>query len=86
MNSYDDDYGEHVDAIAAKIKTILAGNPPVEQGAALAVCLASWLVGHYSHNENASTKLRADLLANHMQLVIGLISDFCEDSNGRFDH
>jgi hypothetical protein len=68
-------FNARCDALVNKLKPVLAGNPPAEQSAALAECLAIWLAGHIiDGDERATFELRAQLLANHLQLVGELLS------------
>jgi hypothetical protein len=57
-------------AIVDKIKPLLAGKSAEVQGAVLADCLAIWLAGHHVEgDEDATRKLRAELLAMHCSVV-----------------
>ena len=52
------------------IRPILAGHPPMVQGAALADCLSIWLAGHNVPDDaDATHDLRAVLLENHCAVV-----------------
>jgi hypothetical protein len=52
--------------VVERIKPILAGRPPEMIGAVLADLLAIWLAGHHvAGDEDATRKLRAELLADH---------------------
>jgi hypothetical protein len=63
-------------ALAAAIGKVLAGHPAPLQGAALADCLAMWLAGHVvPGNENATRKMRAEMLAMHCDLVRELVPE-----------
>jgi hypothetical protein len=65
---------ETVIALVDRIRPILAGQPAEIQGAALADLLAIWLAGHHvAGDENATRKLRAELLASHCIGVRGLV-------------
>lgn len=57
---------QQVVEIVDRVKPLLAGREPEVQGAALAQCLAIWLAGHHvAGDENATRKIRAELLAEH---------------------
>jgi hypothetical protein len=52
--------------VVEQIKPLLAGRPPEMQGAILADLLAIWLAGHHVEgDEDATRKLRAEMLAMH---------------------
>lgn len=60
--------------LVERIRTVLAGHPPMIQGAALSDCLAIWLAGHHVEgDEDATRSLRAALLANHCYTVRQLV-------------
>lgn len=66
---------KRVAIIVNQIKPLLAGHKPEVQGAVLADCLAIWLAGHYvSGDEDATRKLRADMLAMHLLDIEALVS------------
>lgn len=59
-----------ITAIVERIKPLLAGYPAEMQGAVLADCLAIWLAGHHiAGDEDATRKMRADLLSMHCAAV-----------------
>jgi hypothetical protein len=60
-------------ALVDKIRPVLAGRAPEVQGAVLADLLAMWLAGHHTAgDEDATRRLRADLLAHHCAAVRAL--------------
>jgi hypothetical protein len=62
-------------AIIAQIRPLLAGHVPEVQGAVLADLLAIWLAGHHvAGDEDATRKMRAELLAMHCTKVRELTS------------
>jgi hypothetical protein len=62
-------------AVVERIKPILMGRAPEIQGAILADLLATWLAGHHVEgDEDATRKLRADLLAIHCGEVRNLVT------------
>jgi hypothetical protein len=57
------------------IHPLLAGYPPEMQAAALADLLATWLAGrHVAGDEDATRRMRAELLAKHCAAVRELTS------------
>jgi hypothetical protein len=59
-----------VAAIILQIRPLLAGRAPEVQGAVLADLLAIWLAGHHvAGDEDATRKMRAELLADHCAAV-----------------
>jgi hypothetical protein len=59
-----------VEALANRIKPLLAGHPAELQGAVLADLLAIWLAGHHVEgDEDATRKFRAELLSDHLAAV-----------------
>ena len=74
---------EQIVAIVGRIKPkleehihpLLAGYPPEMQAAALADLLATWLAGrHVAGDEDATRRMRAELLAMHCSQVRFLTS------------
>jgi hypothetical protein len=66
---------KQVTALSDTIAPLLAGKPPHVQGAVLADLLATWLAGHHiAGDEDATRKVRADLLASHCSMVRELTS------------
>lgn len=65
---------EQVAPIVENIKPLLAGKSPALQGMVLCDCLAIWLAGHHVEgDEDATSKMRAELLANHCAQVRQLV-------------
>lgn len=65
---------EDVMPLVEIIKPLLAGWPPQIQGAVLADLLATWLAGHHISGDAELTRaMRAELLAEHCQLVWELV-------------
>ena len=57
-------------ALVERIRPLLAGQPSAVQGAVLSDCVAIWLAGHrVEGDEEATRKLRAELLAMHCSKV-----------------
>jgi hypothetical protein len=57
---------EQVAPIVEAIRPLLAGKPPELQAMVLADLLGTWLAGHFiPGDEDATRKLRAELLASH---------------------
>jgi hypothetical protein len=66
---------EEIAPIVESIRPLLAGKPPELQGAVLADLLAIWLAGHHvAGDEDATRKIRAELLAEHCFAVRQLTS------------
>jgi hypothetical protein len=64
---------QEIEDLVERIRPLLAGRSPDILGAALADCLAIWLAGHYVAGDNEATRrLRADLLGNHVARVTEL--------------
>ena len=57
---------KHVLELVERIKPILAGQDPSEQGAVLAELLSLWLAGH------RPPALREAILAHHIEAVLAL--------------
>jgi len=61
---------EEIYWLVEKIKPLLAHREPVVQSGALAELLSMWLAGfHIIGDVEATGRLRAELLANHSELV-----------------
>jgi hypothetical protein len=66
---------EQVAPIVESITPLLAGKPPELQAMVLAELLAIWLAGHFiPGDEDATRKLRAELVASHCKAVRQLTS------------
>jgi hypothetical protein len=62
-------------AIIVQIRPLLAGRAPEVQGTVLADLLAIWLAGHHvAGDEDATRKMRAELLSMHCTMVRELTS------------
>ena len=60
--------------LVQQIAPLLRGKPREVQSAALADLLARWLAGHLdTESTEATHRLRSELLAQHMALVVSLI-------------
>lgn len=67
------------DALAAKIRALLAGQGPDVQGAAIADLTAIWLAGHIvSGNVAATAGLRAEMFKMHEDLIWTLVAHYDE--------
>lgn len=66
---------EKFDRLTAVIGALLYGHEPHLQGMVLADLLATWLAGHVvMGDQEATDKLRAELLANHLSGLSELIA------------
>jgi MoxR-like ATPase len=71
-----EEQAEEVVELVEQIRPLLAGRSPEVQSAVLADLLALWLAGHQALDAAGATaidKVRAQLLQNHMELVLSLI-------------
>jgi hypothetical protein len=66
-------------ALEQRVGQVLAGADPDVQGAALAGCLAIWLMGHRVLGDpDAAAVMRQDLLDLHINAVRELIDELIE--------
>jgi hypothetical protein len=65
---------EKIIRLVEKIRSILAGNPSVIQGAVLAELTATWLSGHHAEKEEGNATVRARLLKVQVQVIKNLMA------------
>jgi hypothetical protein len=82
---------EQVEALVARLRPVLAGQPPQVQGAALADLLATWLAGHIWKDgavidPKNTARSREELLSMHIGMVRSLIAIESERIHGESGH